>query len=232
MCGIAGVVALNGSDPEPGLAGRMRDRIIHRGPDGKGEFDATGVSLAACRLAIVDLDKHGLMPMSSPDGRYRIVHNGEIYNRPELRAELERAGIQLRTTTDTEVLVYLYALYGAAMLDRLDGMFAFAIWDTQQRELFAARDRVGEKPFFYAEHEGRLFFASEPKALFAGGVSAVFRRDDVVGAADVQEHCGPADAVRWRQETSPRRVAAGEPERPEHGPVVDLPDHAGCGRSA
>jgi asparagine synthase (glutamine-hydrolysing) len=174
MCGIAGVVALTGSDPEPGLAGHMRDRILHRGPDGNGEFDAPGVSLAACRLAIVDLDKHGLMPMSSSDGRYRIVHNGEIYNRPDLRNELERAGNQLRTTTDTEVLLQLYAQHGAAMLDRLDGMFAFAIWDSQQRELFAARDRVGEKPFFYAEHEGRLLFASEPKALFGGGVPPCF----------------------------------------------------------
>lgn len=174
MCGIAGVVALTGSDPEPGLAARMRDRILHRGPDGNGEFDGPGVSLAACRLAIVDLDERGLMPMASHDGRYHIVHNGEIYNRPALRVELERAGIQLRTTTDTEVLLQLYALHGAAMLDRLDGMFAFAIWDSQQRELFAARDRVGEKPFFYAEHEGRLFFASEPKALFAAGVPPCF----------------------------------------------------------
>ena len=174
MCGIAGVVALTGSDPEAGIAGRMRDRIVHRGPDGNGQFDAPGVSLAACRLAIVDLDERGVMPMSSPDSRYRIVHNGEIYNRPELRAELEGAGIQLRTTTDTEVLLHLYATHGAAMLDRLDGMFAFAIWDSGQRELFAARDRVGEKPFFFAEHEGRLFFASEPKALFAGGVLPCF----------------------------------------------------------
>ena len=174
MCGIAGVVALTGSDPEAGLAGRMRDRILHRGPDGNGEFDGPGVSLAACRLAIVDLDQHGVMPMSSPDGRLRIVHNGEIYNRPDLRTELERAGIRLRTTTDTEVLLQLYALHGAAMLDRLDGMFAFAIWDSAQRELFAARDRVGEKPFFFAEREGRLYFASEPKALFAGGVRPCF----------------------------------------------------------
>ena len=174
MCGIAGVVALSGSDPEPELAARMRDRILHRGPDGNGQFDGPGVSLAACRLAIVDLDERGVMPMASADGRYRIVHNGEIYNRPDLRAELERTGIQLRTTTDTEVLLQLYARHGAAMLDRLDGMFAFAIWDSEQRQLFAARDRVGEKPFFYAEHEGRLYFASEPKALFAGGVPPCF----------------------------------------------------------
>ncbi|HEY5488951.1 MAG TPA: asparagine synthase (glutamine-hydrolyzing) [Candidatus Limnocylindrales bacterium] len=174
MCGIAGIVTLTGRDPERGSAARMRDRIQHRGPDGNGEFEGPGIALAACRLAIVDLDQRGLMPMASADGRYRIVHNGEIYNRPELREDLARRGVTLRTTTDTEVLLQLYALDGPAMLDRLDGMFAFAIWDAQMRELFVARDRVGEKPFFYAEHEGRLYFASEPKALFAAGVPCQF----------------------------------------------------------
>ena len=174
MCGIAGVVTLAGRDPEPGTAARMRDRIQHRGPDGNAEYEAAGIALAACRLAIVDLDPHGVMPMESADGRYRIVHNGEIYNRPELRDDLTRRGISLRTTTDTEVILQLFALHGPAMLDRLDGMFAFAIWDAQSHEMFAARDRVGEKPFFYAEHEGRLYFGSEPKALFAGGVPCRF----------------------------------------------------------
>ncbi len=174
VCGIAGVVALNGSDPGRGIAAAMRDRILHRGPDGVGDYDAPGVSLAACRLAIVDLDPRGLMPMSTPDGRFHIVHNGEIYNRPELRDELTGRGVELRTTTDTEVLLQLYALDGPRMLDRLDGMFAFAIWDSVRRELFAARDRVGEKPFYYAIHEGRLYFASEPKALFAAGVPRAF----------------------------------------------------------
>jgi len=174
MCGIAGVVALNGHDPEPRTAALMRDRIVHRGPDGNGEFDAPGVSLAACRLAIVDLAPRGLMPMSSPDGRFHIVHNGEIYNRPELRSELERSGVVLSTTTDTEVILRLYEREGPRMLDRLDGMFAFAIWDARQRELFAARDRVGEKPFFYSVRNGRLYFASEPKALFAAGIPAEF----------------------------------------------------------
>jgi asparagine synthase (glutamine-hydrolysing) len=176
MCGIAGVVTLNGRDADRGTAARMRDRIQHRGPDGNGEFEAPGIALASCRLAIVDLDQHGVMPMTSADGRYRIVHNGEIYNRLELRADLERRGVSLRTTTDTEVILQLYALDGAQMLDRLDGMFAFVIWDAQSKELFGARDRVGEKPFFFAEHEGRLYFASEPKALFAGGVPCEFDR--------------------------------------------------------
>ena len=167
-------MTLNGTDAAPGCAAAMRDRIIHRGPDGVGNYDAPGVSLAACRLAIVDLEPRGLMPMATADERFHIVHNGEIYNRLELRDELESRGVRLQTTTDTEVILQLYALEGAAMLDRLDGMFAFAIWDNQRRELFAARDRVGEKPFFYAIHEGRMYFASEPKALFAAGIPAIF----------------------------------------------------------
>jgi asparagine synthase (glutamine-hydrolysing) len=174
MCGIAGAVSLDGSDLQPGIAGRMRDRILHRGPDGNGDYEEAGVSLAACRLAIVDLDPRGLMPMTSADGRYRIVHNGEIYNRLELRDELTASGAELHTTTDTEVLLQLYARHGERMLDRLDGMFAFAIWDSDRRELFAARDRVGEKPFHYALHAGTLLFASEPKALFAAGVPCAF----------------------------------------------------------
>jgi asparagine synthase (glutamine-hydrolysing) len=174
VCGIAGVVTLNGKDPDAGTAARMRDAILHRGPDGNGDYDAPCVSLAACRLAIVDLEPRGLMPMATPDDRFHIVHNGEIYNRIELRSDLEARGVALRTTTDTEVILQLYALEGAQMLDRLDGMFAFAIWDSEKRELFAARDRVGEKPFFYATHEGRLYFASEPKALFAAGIPKAF----------------------------------------------------------
>jgi len=174
MCGIAGAVTLDDRPLEPGLAARMRDRIVHRGPDGNGQIEAPGVSLAACRLAIVDLEPRGLMPMASADGRFHIVHNGEIYNRPELRDELIAQGVSLTTTTDTEVILQLYALHGPAMLDRLDGMFAFAIWDSSRRELFAARDRVGEKPFYYAEHGGRFLFASEPKALFAAGVPVAF----------------------------------------------------------
>ena len=174
MCGIAGVVALDDRELAAGVAARMRDRISHRGPDGNGEYDAPGVSLAACRLAIVDLEPRGLMPMSSEDGRFHIVHNGEIYNRLELRDALEARGARLRTTTDTEAILQLFALDGPTMLDSLDGMFAFAIWDAAKRELFAARDRVGEKPFFYAIHEGRLYFASEPKALFEAGLRRSF----------------------------------------------------------
>ena len=174
MCGIAGVVALDDVDPPSGTAAAMCSRLLHRGPDGTGRYAAAGVELGACRLAIVDLDPRGRMPMATPDGRFHIVYNGEIYNRPALRDDLLRSGTSLRTTTDTEVLLHLYAREGAAMLTRLDGMFAFAIWDAERRELFAARDRCGEKPFFYSTRAGYLYFASEPKALFAAGVPCAF----------------------------------------------------------
>jgi asparagine synthase (glutamine-hydrolysing) len=128
-------------------------------------------------LAIVDLEPRGLMPMSSADGRFHIVHNGEIYNRLELRDDLLRHGAQLLTTTDTEVILELYRRQGAQMLDLLDGMFAFAIWDSDKRELFAARDRIGEKPFYYAVHANKLYFGSEPKALFAAGIPKAFNRE-------------------------------------------------------
>jgi asparagine synthase (glutamine-hydrolysing) len=235
MCGIAGVVALNGSDPPPGLAGRMRDAILHRGPDGNGEYDAPGVSLAACRLAIVDLEPRGLMPMSTPDGRYHIVHNGEIYNRPELRAELIERGVELRTTTDTEVILALYALDGAAMLERLDGMFAFAVWDAQRRELFAARDRVGEKPYHYAVHEGRFFFASEPKALFAAGVPKAFADETWLELVTFRSTAGERTVYRGVQRLLPahwlraseRGIETGEWWRfPVDGPPARKADFA------
>jgi asparagine synthase (glutamine-hydrolysing) len=196
----------------------MRDALLHRGPDGVGEHDAPGVSLAACRLAIVDLEPRGLMPMASADGRFTIVHNGEIYNRLELRQELCDSGAQLRTTTDTEVLLELYARHGAAMLDRLDGMFAFAIWDSATRELFAARDRVGEKPFYYAVHDGRLWFASEPKALFAGGVPKAFNDDTWLELLTFRSAAGERTVYRGVRRLLPGhwlRVAGGGVETGE-----------------
>lgn len=174
----------------------MRDAILHRGPDGNGEHEGAGVQLAACRLAIVDLEPRGLMPMSSEDGRFHIVHNGEIYNRLELRDALEARGCRLHTTTDTEVILQLYALDGPRMLDSLDGMFAFAIWDSQKRELFAARDRIGEKPFSYAIHEGRFYFASEPKALFAAGIPKSFNEETWLELISFRSVAGERTAYR------------------------------------
>jgi asparagine synthase (glutamine-hydrolysing) len=175
MCGIVGVIASRADAPisEARLA-RMRDSLVYRGPDDAGSYRAPGVALGSRRLAILDLSARGHMPMSTPDGRYWIVYNGEIYNYRELRADLAARGLVFGSNTDTEVILALYVHRGPAMLDSLNGMFAFAIWDSETRTLFLARDRLGVKPLYYAHHAGALYFASEQKALFAAGVPASF----------------------------------------------------------
>jgi asparagine synthase (glutamine-hydrolysing) len=152
----------------------MRERMIHRGPDDAGIVCRPGIGLAARRLAILDLSRNGRMPMSARQGRYWIVYNGEVYNLPVLRALVRSRGHRLRSRTDTEVVLQLYADEGPAMLDRLNGMFALAIWDDQQRQLFLARDRLGIKPLYYVRHDGALYFASEPKAFWEAGVPRQF----------------------------------------------------------
>jgi len=175
MCGICGVVHQDRSYPvEQSRLLTMRDSLAHRGPDDAGYYLAPGVALGSRRLAIIDLSERGHMPMSTPDGRYRITYNGEVYNYRELRRALKNRGHIFRSNTDTEVLLYLYADEGPALLNRLNGMFALAIWDNQERTLFLARDRLGIKPLYYAWHQGALYFASEAKALFAAGVPARF----------------------------------------------------------
>lgn len=145
----------------------MGDRIAHRGPDGDGTWSDAGVTLGHRRLAIIDIDG-GQQPMESHDGRYCIVYNGEVYNHQALRAELESAGHTFRSDhSDTEVLLEGYRAWGSELPGHLEGMFAFAIWDTQERHLFVARDPFGIKPFFYAAVGQDWVFASEQKALFA-----------------------------------------------------------------
>jgi asparagine synthase (glutamine-hydrolysing) len=165
VCGIVGVVGGAGIDPQ--VVARMRDTLQHRGPDHAGLWRSANGE--ACfghqRLAIIDLDARANQPMCSPDGRFVIVFNGEIYNFRLLATELRKAGVALRTESDTEVLIEAYRLWGDAALDRLSGMFAFALWDARERHLICARDRAGEKPFYYAVHDGRFVFGSEIKAL-------------------------------------------------------------------
>lgn len=175
MCGICGVVDHSRATPisEANLL-TMRDSMMHRGPDDFGSYFAPGVALGSRRLAILDLSERGRMPMSTEDGRYRIIYNGAVYNYQELRARLESLGYTFRSKTDTEVVLYLYADEGPAMLTRLNGMFAFAIWDNHERQLFMARDHLGIKPLYYARRGEALFFASEEKALFAAGIPAQF----------------------------------------------------------
>lgn len=142
---------------------------MHRGPDDAGNLVDAGVGLGSRRLAIRDLSPRGHMPMRTPDGRYSIVYNGEVYNSEELRRQLENRGWSFRSNSDTEVVLYLFAEFGPAMLERLNGMFAIAIWDHREHTLFLARDRLGVKPLYYTSDRGTLMVASEPKALFAGG---------------------------------------------------------------
>src|SRR5688572_23653130 len=166
MCGLCGAVHADPSWKMPAEElVAMRDAMRHRGPDDAGTFVGPGVALGSRRLSIVDLSQNGHMPMRSADGRYTIAYNGEVYNYPELRTELIAAGASFRSTTDTEVLLELFAREGVAMLDRLNGMFAFAIWDDHERSLLLARDRLGIKPLHYAAGaDGALYFASEAKA--------------------------------------------------------------------
>jgi asparagine synthase (glutamine-hydrolysing) len=175
MCGISGIVS---ADRETLFSTttflRMRDVMSHRGPDDAGHYIAPGIALGSLRLAILDLSDRGHMPMSTVGGRYRIIHNGEVYNYRELRSKLQHRGCSFQSNTDTEVLLKLYAAEGPAMLDRLNGMFAFAIWDCEERTLFIARDRLGIKPLYYSYYKGALYFASEEKALFAAGVPLRF----------------------------------------------------------
>ncbi len=168
MCGIAGTFDFesSGASAEP-LVAAMLELIAHRGPDDAGLMVDHGCVLGHRRLSIIDLSPAGHQPMPSADGRLWITYNGEVYNYLELRGSLEELGRTFRTETDTEVLLQAYEEWGTAALDRLNGMFAFAIWDRQRRSLFCARDRLGVKPFYYAAANGRFRFASEIKAFFA-----------------------------------------------------------------
>ena len=141
MCGIAGIFHLNGQPVSPVNLRKMTDSIRHRGPDGEGFYTDSFIGLGHRRLAILDLSPAGHQPMITKDGQYAITYNGEIYNFQELRLELESLGYQFRSQTDTEVVLYAYAEWGAECVRRFNGMFAFAIWDKSRQELFIARDR-------------------------------------------------------------------------------------------
>ncbi|MBC7412546.1 MAG: asparagine synthetase B, partial [Bacteroidia bacterium] len=151
MCGIAGIITLNPNNLSIVKLKLMTDAIAHRGPDGEGQWiDETGkVGLGHRRLSIIDLASTADQPMHYLQNRYTIVFNGEIYNYIELKQQLLHKGYSFRTQSDTEVLMALYDFKKEACLHDLEGMFAFAIWDKQEQSLFCARDRFGEKPFYY-----------------------------------------------------------------------------------
>lgn len=166
MCGIAGVINLQGpSGIVPELLKRMISAFRYRGPDESGVYYDRWAGLAHARLSIIGLDD-GCQPIGNEDGTLWIVYNGEAYNYPELRNELEAYGHRFATNTDTEVLLHLYEQFGSGGLARINGQFVLAIWDSLKQELFIARDRIGVRPLFYTLVGGRLLFASEIKAIF------------------------------------------------------------------
>lgn len=173
MCGINGIFAYNVAADAPAREELLatRDHMTRRGPDGCGEFwsDDRRLGLGHRRLSIVDLTDRAAQPMASATGRYTVVFNGEIYNYPELKRELEAAGVRFASSSDTEILLHLYEREGAQMVQQLRGMFAFAIWDRDLRSLFLARDPYGIKPLYIADDGWTVRFASQVKALLAGG---------------------------------------------------------------
>jgi asparagine synthase (glutamine-hydrolysing) len=170
MCGIVGIVSLDAREPvSAARVGRMRDALRHRGPDGEGTFAEGPVGLGHRRLAIVDV-AGGHQPMANEDSSVFIVYNGEVYNHAALRPDLEERGHRYRTRSDTETVLHLYEEEGERCVERLRGMFAFAVWDARRRRLLLARDRLGIKPLYYAVTEHELLFASEIKALLAAGL--------------------------------------------------------------
>ncbi|QYO66560.1 asparagine synthase (glutamine-hydrolyzing) [Leptolyngbya sp. 7M] len=169
MCGITGWINLDTTKAEQNAEAALHsmcDRIVHRGPDSEGLWLDETVALGMRRLSIIDL-KTGDQPVFNCDKSVIVMMNGELYNYREIRAELEKKGHRFTTNSDTEILPHLYEEYGDGLLECVNGMFAFSLWDTRKKRLIIARDRFGEKPLYYGVFEGKLIWGSEPKAILA-----------------------------------------------------------------
>ncbi|MEE8575868.1 MAG: asparagine synthase (glutamine-hydrolyzing), partial [candidate division Zixibacteria bacterium] len=198
MCGIAGYFHLDGqSKPEYELIGRMVNALRHRGPDEFGAYFDDRCALGQARLSIIDL-AGGSQPLSNEDRSIWVSYNGEIYNYIELRSELEKAGHQFRTNSDTEVIVHAYEEYGADCMSHFNGQFAFALYDSKQKRLLISRDRLGIRPLFYTIHDGRIYFASEIKSLFCN--RSIPRRLDL---------CGLDETFTWWTSAAPKTLFEG-----------------------
>ena len=170
MCGINGILKFSQEKVDQNQLLKMRDSLEHRGPDDAGFFVQDNVGLGHRRLSIIDTSASGHQPFISENKRYILVFNGEIYNYKSFYSEIKAKGVTIKTGSDTEVLMLLFELYGMKFLNRLHGMFAFAIWDTVDKNLILARDRMGVKPLYYAFYQNAIYFASEQKALFTAGI--------------------------------------------------------------
>jgi len=210
MCGICGFVS---QDDEETLA-RMTAVLLHRGPDDSGLYlsqptaDGLRAGLGNRRLAILDLSAAGHMPMSDPERTLWITYNGEIYNYPQLRKELEAKGYRFRSKSDTEAIVYLYQSEGPEFVRRLNGMFAIAIWDERRAQLFLARDHFGIKPLYYFHQSDRLAFASEVKALLTAGLSQASQSGSAPSVSDVPVGPGSAHSLRRNLQVARRPLHA------------------------
>ena len=167
MCGIAGYLHFSGKSADKSILKGMTDAIAHRGPDGEGLWHEQQVAIGHRRLAIIDPSPNGVQPMLSAEHRYVLSYNGELYNYPELRKELEAKGYWFRSECDTEVVLNALVEWSEKALDKFNGMFALALWDRQKQSLFLARDRYGIKPLYYVSQEDLFAFGSEQKALWA-----------------------------------------------------------------
>jgi asparagine synthase (glutamine-hydrolysing) len=194
MCGFAGIVSPNKQIVSNSNIAAATAALHHRGPDTNGFYtnEEGTVTIGHRRLCILDLSTAGAQPMSLNE-RYHLVYNGELYNYQELRQELEQKGYQFRSQSDTEVLLTAYAAYGKDCLQKFDGAFAFAIWDEKEQTLFAARDRFGEKPFFFFQDDERLLFASELKALWQMGVRKEANQSMLYNFLTIGYTTNPAD---------------------------------------
>src|SRR6188472_20630 len=164
MCGIAGFVSLDARAADRELLAKMIDAVRYRGPDESDVYAHENCGLAHARLSIVD-PAGGQQPMQSADGSLCVVFNGEIFNHVELREELERQGRRFRTRCDTEVILHLYEEMGEACVTKMNGQWAFAVWDTRRRRLFLSRDRLGVRPLYYSRQPGAFVFGSEIKSI-------------------------------------------------------------------
>ena len=212
MCGIAGILYADRDRPvDPVVLAAMGDAIAHRGPDAEGFLVEPGIGLAHRRLSIIDLDG-GDQPIGNEDGSVQVVFNGEIYNFRELRRDLESRGHRFRTRSDTEVLVHLYEEHGDRLVDRLRGMFAFALWDRRRGRLLLARDRVGIKPLYVYRDAEKLLFGSEIKALLA--YPGLPRAVDPAAVEDFLAFGmvpGPGSIFRGIEKLPPAHVLAADP---------------------
>lgn len=180
MCGIAGIVALDGARVSVETVRRMVATLEHRGPDDSGHWNGGSCALGHRRLTVIDLSRNGRQPLANEDGSVWLTYNGEAYNFAALRDGLIRQGHRFRSQTDSEVVVHLYEEVGTGLLNRLDGMFAFALWDARKRRLLLARDRLGIKPLYYAHSGNLLVFGSEIKAILASGLIATRPNVDAI----------------------------------------------------